>query len=125
MNITGSRLLGLGVIAIAALLHGYEQLAKSSSPSLGWFLWSMVPYGVCLVALLRSKSGIPGALGALIALALDLVTHYDVFVNPRGSTAALGLIFVPLWSTLIFAPVTMVVAWFVVRRRSQNRKHAA
>jgi hypothetical protein len=117
MKSTRSRLFAIAVIAIAAALHAYEQPAKSSAPGFGWFLWSMVPYGVCLLVLLRAKSGIPGALGVSTAFALDLVAHYDVFVHPKGSTAALALLFVPLWSALIIAPVVMFAAWLAVRRR--------
>lgn len=84
-----------------------------------------MPYAVCLVVLYLSRSGMPGALGVSIAFALDALTHYDVFVNPKGSTAALGLIFVPLWSALIFSPAVMLVAWLVIRRRRQLSDHVA
>ena len=35
------------VIAIlGVLLHLYEQIFKSTEPSLGWFAWAFLPYGV-------------------------------------------------------------------------------
>jgi hypothetical protein len=125
MKVTKSRIFGIGVVAVAAALHAYEELAKSSAPSLGWFVWSMVPYGVCLIVLLRAKSGIPGAFGSSIALALDLIAHYNVFVNPKSSTAALALLFVPLWSALVFAPAAMVVTWLAIRRRTGRDQNVA
>ncbi len=125
MNLTRSRAYALSVMALALALHAYEQLVKSSTPSLGFFLWAMLPYGVCFVVLVRSRSGVPAALGVSVALVLDLIAHYDVFVNPTGSTAALALLVVPLWSALLFAPVVMLIAWLVVRRRSQMRNGAA
>lgn len=125
MRASPAHVVALSAVAIAAALHVYEQLAKSSAPSVGWFLWSMLPYALCLIVLLRSRSGVPAALGAGVALALDLFAHYDVFVHPTGSTAALALIFVPLWSALIFAPVAMLVAWLFVRRRVNGEQHAA
>ena len=77
------------------------------------------------VVLVRARSGIPAALGVSVAFALDLLAHYDVFVNPTSSTAALALLVVPLWSALLFAPVVMLIAWLAVRRRSHMGNGAA
>lgn len=115
----------MAVIALAFALHAYEQLAKSSEPSIGFFVWSLVPYAVCSLVLLRARSGIPAALGVSVALLLDLIAHYDVFVNPQSSTAALALVAIPLWSALLFSPAVMLVGWLVVRRRSQGGNRAA
>ena len=60
-----------------------------------------------------------------VAFALDLLAHYDVFVNPTSSTAALALLVVPLWSALLFAPTVMLIAWLAVRRRSRMGNGAA
>jgi hypothetical protein len=125
MKFPTSKVYASAIVAVAAALHAYEQLSKSSDPSAGWFLWAMVPYAVCAFVILISRSGIPGAIGVSIALAFDLIAHYDVFVNPKGSTAALALIFVPLWSALVFAPVAMLLAWLTIRRRFQGGDHAA
>jgi hypothetical protein len=118
MKPTRSRLFAYFMIALAVALHAYEHLGDSYGPFLGRFFWSMTPYGVCLLVLYSSKSGIPGALGVTIAFILDLITHYDVFVNPKSSTAGLALFFVPLWSALIIAPIVMLIAWLAVRGRS-------
>jgi hypothetical protein len=125
MTLSASRIYAVVVIALAVALHAYEQLARSSAPSVGFFLWAMVPYALCFLVLVRSRSGIPAALGVSVACALDLLAHYDVFVNPTGSTAALALLAVPLWSALLFAPVAMIVAWLAVRRRSRAGNGAA
>jgi len=117
MALSASRIAALAVMSMAVLLHAYEQVANSTPPSIGWFLWSMLPYGVCLLFLLRSRSGVPGATGAGVALVWDAITHYEVFVHPTSSTAALALIFVPLWSALLFSPIAMLIAWLVVRKR--------
>ncbi len=85
----------------------------------------MVPYAVCFVVLVRARSGIPAALGVSVAFALDLLAHYDVFVNPTSSTAALALVAIPLWSALLFAPTVMLIAWLAVRRRSRMGNGAA
>ena len=125
MTLSTSRIHAVAVIALAAALHAYEQLAKSSVPSPGFFLWAMVPYAVCFLVLIRSRSGIPAALGVTAAFALDLLAHYDVFVNPTSSTAALALVAVPLWSALLIAPAVMAIAWLAVRRRSRLREGVA
>jgi hypothetical protein len=125
MNLSTSRNYAVAVIALAVALHAYEQLAKSSAPSLGFFLWAMAPYAVCFLVLIRSRSGIPAALGVSVALALDLLAHYDVFVSPTSSTAALALVAVPLWSAFLIAPVVMAIAWLAVRRRSRLGNGAA
>ena len=119
MTLSTSRIYAVAVIALAVALHPYEKLAKSSAPSPGFFLWAMVPYAVCFLVLIRSRSGIPAALGVSVAFALDLLAHYDVFVSPTSSTAALALVVVPLWSALLFAPAVMVIAWLAVQRRSR------
>ena len=117
MNFTRTYKLALIVTAVAAGLHVYENLAKSAEPSVGWFLWAMLPYAVCVAVWARSAVGVPALAGVAIAFAFDLVAHYDVFVKPTRSTAALAMIFVPLWSALLFCPAAMFVGWLAVRRR--------
>jgi len=107
------------VVATAAALHGYEQLAKAASPKLTWFLWAMMPYALCVIVMFFSNSATPALLGSCVALGFDVLAHHDVFVDPRGSPAALALLFVPLWNTLIFAPAAMLISWAVIRRRGQ------
>lgn len=116
--------LALIVAMVALCLHLYQGLALATEFSLGWLLWALVPYAVSLVVLARSRSGVPALSGVSVALALDLVAHYDVFVHPTSSTAALAMIFVPFWSTLLFCPVAILLAWLVVRRRRNLRQHA-
>jgi hypothetical protein len=125
MTLTRSRIYALAVIVLAFALHAYEQLAKSSEPSIGFFLWSLVPYAVCSLVLVIARSGFPAALGVSVALLLDLIAHYAVFVNPQSSTAALALVAIPLWSALLFSPAVMLVGWLAVRRRSQGGNRAA
>jgi len=113
----------LSVIAVSvlgAVLHAYESLWRSQGgPSPGFLLWGLTPYARCLFVAMSSKSPVPPTAGAAIALLLDLLTHYSVFVHPTSSTAALALIFTPLWNTLVFAPLTILVTWLIVRRRAQ------
>ena len=109
------------VCAAGVALHGYTALFKAEggvSPFLvALFLWSCLPYGIA--AVLGRRGNRPAlALGAALgALAGDLFMHYSVFVAPKGSTAALGLLFMPLWNLLLLAPAGAVVAWALARWR--------
>ena len=120
MNTTRAYRFALLVTALAITLHAYENLAKAAAPSLGWFLWATLPYAICLAVWARSSIGAPAVAGVIA----DLVAHYAVFVHPTSSTAALAMIFVPLWSTLLFCPVAMFAVWLAIRRRRVNEPHA-
>ena len=124
MNTTPTYRIAIAVSALGAVLHLYENLAKSTEPSVGWFLWALVPYVLCLAVWARSGTGAPALAGVLLALALDLYMHYGVFIHPTSSTAALGMIFIPLWSAILVCPVAMLLAWLAVRRRSPVRSDA-
>lgn len=103
---------------IATVLHLYEHVYKSSSdPSFGFLLWSMVPYGLCLALSAFRSTKAPVVAGAALTLAFDLWGHYAVFVNPQGSTAALALLFIPLWSTIIVVPLATFIAWSIAQKR--------
>ena len=118
----------ISVVAVATLgvaLHAYETFwLASDGPAFGFFLWAVVPYAMCLIVAMTSKSAIPPLAGAAIAFLFDLLAHYQAFVHPTSSTAALILLFTPLWNTLVFSPIAMVLAWLVLRRRGQIRTTA-
>jgi hypothetical protein len=107
---------GLGVA-----LHAYTALFKAEGgfPAflLGLFLWSCLPYAIAALLATRGKRPAIALGAALGALAGDLFMHYSVFVAPKGSTAALGLLFMPLWNLLLLAPAGAVLAWALARWR--------
>ncbi len=117
-----------GVIVVAALavaLHVYENLLKSSGEfSPGALVWASMPYALCLVVSSYSATRLAAIAGALVALSFDLLAYYAVFVNPTSSTAALALLFVPLWNTFVFAPVATGATWLLLRRRDRHIQHA-
>jgi hypothetical protein len=126
MIVNNTRLyrVALLVAMAGALLHAYENAFKSEHLSLGWFAWAMLPYAVCLIAWVRARTGAPATAGAAVALIVDLYVHYEVFIQPRSGTAALAMIFAPLWSALLFCPIAMLIAWFVARRRAQDQRRS-
>jgi len=106
------------ITAVAVALHAYENIFESSGRfSVGSLFWSLTPYALCLVISAFPTTKTATVTGAVVALAFDSLVHYEVFVNPKNSTAALDLLFMPLWNCIIFAPLATYVAWLVVRRR--------
>jgi hypothetical protein len=104
--------------ALGVALHGYEQASRADSLAVGWLLWALVPYALALAVSIVPAMRMPAIAGTVVVLLFDLYVHHAVFVNPTSSTAALALVFAPIWNTLVFGPLAMVLAWLVVRRRS-------
>lgn len=81
---------------------------------------SALPYLLCLGVLKWTRS-VGAALGGLLAIALfDAWMYWSVFIAPRGSTAAVGLVFAPHWKIFILLPIGAVVgrvteAWLARR----------
>jgi hypothetical protein len=117
MNTSRTYHLAIFVTLLAFALHLYEAFFKSTSLSIAWALWPMLPYVLCLGVWLRSRVGLPALLGTLVALAVDFYTYYTVFIHPTSSTDALAMAAMPLYSTLVFCPVVMLLAWLVARKR--------
>ena len=88
---------------------------------LGLWLWSLAPYLVA--GLLLWVWRVPcAALGALILTApVDAATFCGVFIEPQGSTAAVGLFAAPLWNLAVFMPTGAITGWWVCRRRDRSR----
>jgi hypothetical protein len=110
----------IAVVVLGVALHAYESFGLAENgPSLGFFLWGIVPYLLCLVVAMSSKSAVPAFAGAVVALLFDLLAHYQVFVHPTSSTAGLALLFTPLWNTLVFSPLAILLFWLIRRRRAR------
>lgn len=102
-------------IGLGVALHVYETLLNEfSMGSIGFLVWALIPYSVCLFGSALSATRIPSAAAAIVVLLLDLFIHYDVFVRPTSSTAALALLFAPLLSTFVIVPVVMLVTWLIL-----------
>lgn len=121
------------LFALGALLHLYEVARAESDIDAGsllflgvFFLWSCLPYLMwTYVAVVKEKPVL--ALGAaLLILVADLYAYYTVFVHPTRSTAALGLLFIPLWNLLLIGPAGAAISWLFtksVQRFSHRAKH--
>ena len=113
--------------AAGAWLQWHEHFELSGLSSAWSFAGAIVPYMLCIIVALRSQSVVPAIAGATLALALDSIAHYDVFVQPNGSTAVLAFLFVPMMTTLVLVPLTILItrAWLRRRERREARQEPA
>ncbi len=109
----------LMLCAAGVALHLYTAVFKASADAgastflVGLWLFSCAPYGIAAVLVRRRRP--VWALGAAAAsLAADVFMHYSVFIAPKGSTAALGLLFMPLWNLLVIGPAGALVFGFAL-----------
>ena len=95
----------MGTLSTGALSDGLALgLRQRFCFSLGFFLWAVMPYGLCLVGLVLFAKPVPIGLCAAVALLFDFLAHHAVFIRPTSSTAPLVLLFMPLWHVLLFVP---------------------
>ena len=120
--------LALPVVAGIAL-HLYEFTVATGSGHdsfANWLLaWSSLPFAVAL-GLSRTRAGPARAAGyAWASLLGSLYMHFSVFVQPTASTAALGLLFMPLWNLLLIGPMGFLVVWGLNASSSGSGSNAA
>jgi hypothetical protein len=82
----------------------------------------MVPYVVLWVAGRALRDPWPALGAGSAAIAADLGIRAAVFLWPRGSTAAIALVFSPAYITAIVMPIGAGAGWLLGRRW---RWHAA
>ena len=120
------QLAALAACGLGVGLHAYTALFKAeggfSAFLVGLVVWSCLPYAIAALVATRGRRPAIALGAALCALVGDVFMHYSVCVAPKGSTAALGLLFMPLWNLLLLAPAGAAVAWALVRwRRGASR----
>jgi hypothetical protein len=109
------------LIAIGVAVHVYIDVFLSDHPVsvfgfVGVILWPSLPYGLCAVAL-RVWGPAAAIGGSVVALGLDAMSVYAVFIHPTSSTAPLILLFVPLYNLVIFTPLGIAAGRLQDRRR--------
>jgi hypothetical protein len=116
----------LAVCAAGVTLHLYTALFKADGGMdaiaflIGLVLWSCPPYAIAAV-LAWSRHAVWGLGAAAACLAADVFMHYTVFVAPKGSTAALGLLVMPFWNLVAIGPTGALLFWLVRRIFSRQR----
>jgi hypothetical protein len=78
---------------------------------IGLVLLSCTPYVIAAVLALSRRGKVLGLGGAAAALLGDIYMHYSVFVAPKGSTAAVGLLAMPIWNLLMIGPAGAALLW--------------
>lgn len=115
----------LAVVALGAALHVYTMAFKAEGGfslfAAGLFAWSVAPYALAALLGWRAIHPAIAAAYAAGALAGDAWMHHAVFIQPRGSTAALGLLFMPLWNLLLLGPAAALLAWLLLRLLTSRR----
>jgi hypothetical protein len=121
---TGLSRAAMTLIVAFGLLHVGSLFVAADGPVNGFLVGllaaSALPYLLCL-AVLKWARNVGAALGGLLAIALfDAWMYWSVFIAPRGSTAAVGLVFAPLWKTFILLPIgafsgRIIEAWLARR----------
>lgn len=122
----------IAICLLGVLLHAYTVLFKAGGGTpyfggilflIGLFLWSCLPYVIWAVVALARNQSAPAVGAAIATLAFDCYAYYGVFVAPTGSTAALALLFTPLWNLILFGPIGAAVSWpllHIATKRRQN-----
>lgn len=113
-------LVGAGLVVLSTVPAGLSGDA-ALLPVLAFTAWALVPYALLYVA--RHARWPWPLLGAAAATtAVDVGIRLSVFVFPRGSTAAIALLFSPLVEIIAAIPIGAGVGWLVGRAvRSGSR----
>ena len=81
--------------------------------SLPFALWSTTPYAVLWILGSRLRDPWPALGAGTAALAADLGIRASVFLWPRGSTAAIALVFSPAYITALIMPIGATAGWLL------------
>ncbi len=110
---SASQRIAFGLSLCGVLLHSYTAFVQVGPEIntfvIGLWLWSMLPYAIWFFVARKSALA-PLAIGAqVLCLTADAMMFYQVFVRPTSSTAALGLLFIPLWNLLLIGPAGALI----------------
>jgi hypothetical protein len=97
---------GAIVVVVTSIVgSGFNPLA------IPFALWSLLPYAVIFLVGRWMENPWPAAGASLAALATELGVRASVFVWPRGSTAAIILVFSPVYILAIAVPLGAALGW--------------
>lgn len=107
-----------GIVLVVATTLVFGTLSALILPFLAW---AVAPYVALLLACRYLLAPAPAAGAGLAALAVDIGVRASVFLFPRGSTAAIALVFSPLLVAAAL-PVGGAVGWVVDRAWTAGRR---
>jgi hypothetical protein len=118
--------LALTICCAGVLLHLYTAMFRAEGGVnaflIGLVLLSCSPYVIAAALALTSRGKLLGLGGAAVSFIADIYMHYSVFVAPKGSTAALGLLAMPIWNLLAIGPAGAVLLWIGFKLFARNHK---
>jgi hypothetical protein len=102
--------LGAAIVSLTSIVgSGFSPLA------IPFALWSLLPYGVLWLVGRMLRNPWPALGAGTAALAADLGIRSAVFLWPRGSTAAIALVFSPAYIAAIIMPIGAGTGWLLGR----------
>lgn len=117
MSSNPARSIGLAfAVAGGALVIASSLRFGALGPGLAGFIaWALVPYAILAAASRAVRDPWPIAGAGAAALVIETGIRLSVFVFPRGSTAAIALVFSPAFIAAIGLPVGAAGGWIVGR----------
>ncbi len=83
-----------------------------------------MPYLLCLGVWAKGTLYAPALVGVAVALAADLWSYYGAYTG-RDGQSGLVVVFMPLWSTILFCPSAMFLVWHSTRDKgNESKEHA-
>ncbi|MFN7980091.1 MAG: hypothetical protein U0P30_18300 [Vicinamibacterales bacterium] len=113
----GARRAGAVTLTAGLLVVGLTSITGAAVPlaALGFAAWAAAPYAALwAVSRVAGTAWIIGGAG-LAALVFEIAVRLTVFVVPRGSTAAVALVFSPVVIGLVAMPVGAACGWLAGR----------
>jgi hypothetical protein len=102
--------LGSTLVVVTSMIgSGFSPLA------IPFTLWALAPYGVLFIAGRLTPDPWPSMGAGIAALACEIGIRSSVFVWPRGSTAAVALVFSPAWILVLAMPAGAAIGWILGR----------
>lgn len=98
------------IVAGVALIAVTE--IKSGSPSIWYFLWAALPYGIYYLAAMKAGTGATIG-GGLLILGIDMLIRVQVAFFPGSSTDSIALLIMPFWQSVVIMPVGFLLGWLV------------
>ena len=125
MNTDRTRQIVYALCLGGLILHLKTAFWESSEPfdsfSLKLLLLSLTPY---VIIILFRKASYGALCAAIVVFLFDLFMHLEAFVWPSSSTAALGLLFMPIWNLVFFLPLSFLAGYFIEERiKKRNRQN--
>jgi hypothetical protein len=108
----------------ALALHLKTAFIDSSDPlsifSIVLLVWSLTPYILIMIIILQKKWLYETLCAVIAVFSFDLWMHLEVFMFPKSSTAAIGLLFMPLLNLIFVIPISLLIV-FIIRKKSLKK----